>query len=317
MSAHTPVLVAEVLALLAPAEGGVYVDATFGRGGYAKALLDAAPCRVYAIDRDPDAIELGRPLIETYGDRLVLLLGRFSEMARLLAGVGVASVDGIAFDLGVSSPQLDTATRGFSFQLEGPLDMRMGREGVSAAEVVNEASQGELTDIIATLGEEPSARRVARAICAARAKAPIETTVALAEVVARVVPKRPGLHPATRTFQALRIYVNDELNELRLGLAAAERLLKPGGRLVVVAFHSLEDRLVKRFLRRRSGKLAQGSRHMPAVDVAAPQPSFRNLTRGAAHPSAAEIAANPRARSARLRAAIRTVAPPFAYEDAA
>ncbi len=317
MTAHTPVLVADVLALLAPAEGGVYVDATFGRGGYAKALLDAAPCQVYAIDRDPDAVALGRPLVEACGGRLVLLLGRFSEMDRLLAEEGVAAVDGVAFDLGVSSPQLDTASRGFSFQLEGPLDMRMGREGLSAADVVNQASQSDLANIIATLGEEPAARRVARAICAARAKAPIETTLALAEIVARVVPKRPGLHPATRTFQALRIYVNDELNELRRGLAAAERLLKPGGRLVVVAFHSLEDRLVKRFLRRRSGKVAQASRHLPPAELAPPQPSFETLVRGAARPGPAEIAVNPRARSARLRAAIRTAAPPFAYEEAA
>lgn len=317
MNAHTPVLVADVLALLAPTEGGIYVDATFGRGGYAKALLDAAPCQVYAIDRDPDAVALGRPLVDAYGGRLLLLLGRFSEMDRLLAAAGVTAVDGVAFDLGVSSPQLDTAARGFSFQLEGPLDMRMGREGPSAADVVNEASQSDLANIIATLGEEPAARRVARAICAARGKAPIETTLALAEIVARVVPKRPGLHPATRTFQALRIYVNDELNELRRGLAAAERLLKPGGRLVVVAFHSLEDRLVKRFLRRRSGKVAQVSRHLPPAELAPQQPSFESLVRGASRPGPAEIAVNPRARSARLRAAIRTAAPPFAYEEAA
>ncbi|MCC7015804.1 MAG: 16S rRNA (cytosine(1402)-N(4))-methyltransferase RsmH [Rhodospirillales bacterium] len=312
---HVPVMLAEVIAALAPKAGAVYVDATFGGGGYATALLEAAPrARVYGIDRDPAALAEGAPLARRFEGRLALIHGRFGDMAELLAGVGTGagSVDGIAFDLGVSSMHLDDPKRGFSFRADGPLDMRMNAadSASTAADVVNNLSEAELADIIRRFGEEKLAARIARAIAAARARAPIQRTGELAEIVRRVVPRaRDGIDPATRTFQALRIHVNDELGEIERGLAAAETLLKAGGRLAVVSFHSLEDRAVKTFLAERSGRVPAPSRHQPIPRAPASKPTFR-LVAGLGRPSGAEIAANPRARSARLRAAERTDAPP-------
>jgi 16S rRNA (cytosine1402-N4)-methyltransferase len=310
---HKPVMLAEVLDALRPRAGAIYVDGTFGAGGYARALLDAADCRVWAIDRDPDAAARGMALTARYGGRLAVLCGRFGEMDRLLASSGIAAVDGVALDLGVSSMQLDQAQRGFSFRQDGPLDMRMSQQGPSAADVVNGAAEGDLADIIHRFGEEHRARRIARAIVEARRAGPISRTLHLADIVRRCQPApKPGadtIDPATRTFQALRIHVNDELGELGRGLEAAEALLAPGGRLAVVSFHSLEDRAVKNFLRERGGRAARGSRHLPSRGAEARAPSFTMLGRRAIRPSPAETAANPRARSARLRAAERTAAP--------
>ncbi len=309
---HIPVMLAEVVAALAPRDGALYVDGTFGAGGYARAILDAADCRVVGIDRDPAAVARGRALEADYPGRLSVVQGRFGTMDRILAERGTGPADGVALDLGVSSPQLDEAERGFSFRFDGPLDMRMGPDGPTAADVVNTASESDLADIVHRLGEERFARRVARAIVAARAEAPILRTGRLADVVRAVVPKsRDGIDPATRTFQALRLFVNDELGELARGLAAAERALAPGGRLAVVSFHSLEDRAVKAFLKERAEAPPAPSRHAPPVAQPARAPSFRLLHRKPAAPSAAELANNPRARSARLRAAERTTAPPF------
>jgi 16S rRNA (cytosine1402-N4)-methyltransferase len=306
---HAPVLLAEVLAALEPRDGKLYLDGTFGAGGYARALLEAASCEVIGIDRDPAALARGRALAQHYGERLALIEGRFGDMAALLATRGITAVDGIALDLGLSSPQLDDPARGFSFRADGPLDMRMGRAGETAAELVNRLPERELAQLIFEHGEERHARRVAKAVVRARAAQPITRTQALADIVRRAVPRaKDGIDPATRTFQALRITVNDELGELDRGLAAAERLLVPGGRLAVVAFHSLEDRRVKNFLRERASEAAGTSRHAPATG-ARRSPSFRLLHRRAVRPSAAELAANPRARSARLRAAERTAAP--------
>ncbi len=308
--AHAAVLLAEVIEALAPRDGGLYLDGTFGGGGYSEALLQKARCQVVALDRDPSAIRHGETLAAHYAGRLSVIEGRFSEMERLLQPRGVTRLAGIAFDLGVSSPQLDEAERGFSFRADGPIDMRMGASGQTAADIVNTASEADLAAIIRDYGDERFARRIARAIIAAR---PLTRTTELASVIRRVVPSAGGVDAATRTFQALRIAVNDELNELDHGLAAAERLLEPGGRLAVVAFHSLEDRRVKNFLRLRSGAAPQTSRHLPGTRQAAA--SFRLINRKPITPSAAEIARNPRARSARLRAAERTAAP--AWEDAA
>jgi 16S rRNA (cytosine1402-N4)-methyltransferase len=306
---HQPVLLAEVLAALEPRDGKLYLDGTFGAGGYARALLEAASCAVIGIDRDPAALTRGSALAARYGDRLALIEGRFGDMAALLAGRGITQVDGIALDLGVSSPQLDDPARGFSFRADGPLDMRMGSSGETAADLVNRLSERELAQLIFELGEERHARRVSKAIVGARAAAPITRTAALAEIVRSAVPRaKDGIDPATRTFQALRIRVNDELGELDRGLASAERLLVPGGRLAVVAFHSLEDRRVKNFLRERASDAAGASRHAPAGGSRR-SPSFRLLHRRAVRPGPAELAANPRARSARLRAAERTAAP--------
>lgn len=308
---HRPVMLAEVLTALAPRDGGLYVDGTFGRGGYSAGLLEAADCRVIGIDRDPDAIAHGREMATAYGGRLALVEGRFGDMDRL---VSARPVDGVTLDLGVSSPQLDVAERGFSFRFDGPLDMRMGRDGPTAADVVNGLPEAELADVIYRLGEERRSRQIASAIVASRAVKPIERTLELAEIVRSVVkPAKDGLDPATRTFQALRLYVNEELGELERGLGAAERLLAPGGRLAVVAFHSLEDRLVKTFLRQRSGTAARGSRHLPPGREETGG-SFALLHRQALQPSAAEARANPRARSARLRAAERTAMPAAAGE---
>ncbi|HTY68661.1 MAG TPA: 16S rRNA (cytosine(1402)-N(4))-methyltransferase RsmH [Alphaproteobacteria bacterium] len=308
-AAHVPVLVDEVVAALAPRDGGLYVDGTFGRGGYSAALLQAADCRVYAVDRDPDAIRHGREIAARHPGRLELIEGRFGDLARLLTARGVAVVHGVVFDLGLSSPQIDDAARGFSFRGDGPLDMRMSAEGPSAADLVNQLPEAELADIIWRYGEERQARRIARAIVRARAAAPIARTLELAAVVRQVVRRSPdGIDPATRTFQALRIRVNDEIDELRRGLVAAEQLLAPGGWLAVVSFHSLEDREVKAFLRDRSDGAGRGSRHRPDAAVRR-APSFRLATRRAVRPSETECRANPRARSARLRAAQRTQAP--------
>jgi 16S rRNA (cytosine1402-N4)-methyltransferase len=305
----------EMLQALRPGDGEVYLDGTFGAGGYARAILDAADCTLFALDRDPDAIARGAALLSDYPDRLTLLQGCFGDMRRLLDAAGAPTLNGIVLDLGVSSPQIDNPARGFSFRSDGPLDMRMAKTGPSAADVVNNFEEKALADTLRQLGEERHARRVARAIVAARAAAPITTTAMLARIVRNVMPRsKDGIHPATRTFMALRIQVNDELGELERGLAAAEALLAPGGRLVVVSFHSLEDRRVKNFLRARSAAAPRASRHAPEAG-ATRAPSFRLITRRAVKPGDAETAANPRARSARLRAAIRTEAP--ILEDAA
>ena len=303
---HIPVMLDEVLEGLALRDGGAYVDGTFGAGGYSRAILDVADTTLWAIDRDPDAIERGQPLIEEYAPRLVLLQCRFGEMADLLRTAGVEKVDGIVLDLGVSSPQIDEAERGFSFRFDGPLDMRMDKQGPSAADVVNSMEESELARLIKQLGEERRARRVARAIVEARTTAPITRTSELADIVRRAVPQgKSKIDPATRTFMALRLHVNAELDELDAVLCAAEGVLAPGGRLVVVSFHSLEDRRVKNFMHERGGALPSGSRHMPPTE-ARHAPSFRLLKRGAVKPGDAEISRNPRARSARLRAAERT-----------
>jgi 16S rRNA (cytosine1402-N4)-methyltransferase len=304
---HIPVLLDEVIAALSPEPGAVIVDATFGAGGYTRRLLDAG-ATVHAFDRDPDAIAAGRKWPETSETppRLVLHPRRFSEMVASLAEAGVASVDGVVMDIGVSSMQLDQPDRGFAFASDGPLDMRMGQEGPSAADFLNTAPEAQIADVLYLYGEERQSRRVARAIVAAR---PLSTTGELAQVVRKALGHRPGApkDPATRSFQAIRIHVNAELEELEDGLAGAETLLRAGGRLAVVSFHSLEDRIVKQFLRDASGAVAATSRHLPQVASAAPA-VFSDLSK-AIRPSSAELARNPRARSATLRAATRTQAP--------
>jgi 16S rRNA (cytosine1402-N4)-methyltransferase len=311
---HIPVMLDEVLEGLALRDGGAYVDGTFGAGGYSRAILDAGDTTLWAIDRDPDAIERGQHLIEEFGPRLSLLQGRFGEMADLLRNTGVEKVDGIVLDLGVSSPQINEAERGFSFRFDGPLDMRMEKQGPSAADVVNSMEESGLARLIKQLGEERRARRVARAIVEARAEAPITRTSELADIVRRAVPQgKSKIDPATRTFMALRLHVNAELDELDAVLRAAEEVLAPGGRLVVVSFHSLEDRRVKNFMHERGGALPSGSRHMPPTE-ARYAPSFRLLKRGTVKPADAEISSNPRARSARLRTAERTTEVPWPPE---
>jgi 16S rRNA (cytosine1402-N4)-methyltransferase len=312
---HIPVLVEEVALALAPRAGGIILDGTFGLGGYARALLAASPCRVVGIDRDPQAIARGRSIEAEFPGRVSLMEGRFGEMQSLLLAAGIDAVDGVALDLGVSSPQIDDPERGFSFRFDGPLDMRMSADGPSAAGLVNSLGETELADIIWRFGEERLSRRVAKAIVAARREAPIERTAALARIVRSVVPgSRDGIDPATRTFQALRIAVNDEMGELERGLKAAEHLLKAGGRLAVVSFHSLEDRAIKLFLRDRAGAAPSGSRHRPDTTPSSP-PSFRLVGRKPIVAGPEEIARNPRARSAKLRVAERTAAP--AWEIAA
>lgn len=301
---HVPVLVNEVIAALALHGGETAVDGTFGAGGYTRAMLSAGAGRVIGFDRDPDAIEAGGSLVPD--PRLTLLNERFSLMDRVLAERGIGQVDAIALDIGVSSMQLDRADRGFSFSADGPLDMRMSKSGLTAAEFLNTADEAEIARVLRDYGEEPRARAIARAIVAAR---PIERTGELAAIVRRAAGFRQGQKsdPATRTFQAVRIHLNAELDELEQGLEAAERALRPGGRLAVVTFHSLEDRIVKRFFRERSGGTPAGSRHRPAL-VDPHTPTFERVAKPVS-PTERELAANPRARSARLRSAVRTSAP--------
>jgi len=311
---HVPVLVRRVTDYLAPRDGGIYIDGTYGAGGYAEAIL-AARARVIGIDRDPAAVAGAAAAAAASGGRLIVVEGRFAALDRIAQNLGIEAADGVVLDLGVSSMQLDTPERGFSFRRDGPLDMRMGGSGPTAADVVARASERDLADIIFMLGEERHARAVARAIVAARRDFAIDTTAALAAIVARVVRARPGdIDPATRTFQALRLFVNEELAELAAGLAAAERILKAGGRLAVVSFHSLEDRIVKTFLAARSAP-GRGSRHLP--QAATPPARFTVLTRRPVTPDEAEIRANPRARSAKLRVAERTAAAAQAAPPAA
>ena len=318
---HVPVMLTEVLAALTPTDGEVYVDGTFGGGGYSAGILDAADCSVWAIDRDPGAITRGQALESKYKGRLRLVEGAFGDVADLIQTQAPDGVDGVVLDLGVSSPQLDEAERGFSFSVDGPLDMRMSRSGMTAADVVRDQSEAALAKILFELGDERYARRIAKAVVKARAQTPIERTRQLAEIVTAVMPtKVPGsgpkqIHPTTRTFQALRIFVNDELGELRRGLAGAEKILAEAGRLCVVSFHSLEDRVVKRFFSARTSHDANPSRHLPPASDG-PPPSFRDASR-LARPSTTEVANNPRSRSARMRFAIRTGAPAWELEEAA
>lgn len=305
---HIPVLARPVLEHLDVREGGIYIDGTFGAGGYSRAILAAGAGRVIGIDRDQTAIAQGADLVAASAGRLTLVEDRFSNLDAVAKATGSDTVDGVVLDIGVSSMQLDQPERGFSFRHDGPLDMRMAGSGPSAADLIAVASERDLANIIFLLGEERHSRAVARAIVAARREGPIQTTAQLAGIVARVVRSRPGdIHPATRTFQALRIFVNEELDELADALSAAERVLRPGGRLVVVSFHSLEDRIVKTFLAERS-RVASGSRHLPQLEQH--PPTFRLLTRRPQTADEAELADNPRARSAKLRAAERTEAPP-------
>jgi 16S rRNA (cytosine1402-N4)-methyltransferase len=308
---HIPVLARRAVEFLNVRDRGIYVDATFGGGGYSREILAAAECSVIGIDRDPVALAQGCGLVTAAAGRLVLVEDRFSNLAAIARNCGYEAVNGVVLDLGVSSMQLDESERGFSFRVAGPLDMRMGRRGPSAVDVVAHASERDLASIIATLGEERHARKLARAIVRAREKAPVRDTRALADIVEQVVHARAGMiHPATRTFQALRIFVNDELAELATALNAAEAILRPGGRLVVVSFHSLEDRIVKNFFTERGSRPAP-SRHLPPVS--GPAATFRILTARAVTPDEGETAVNPRARSAKLRAAERTEAPADAY----
>jgi len=313
---HVPVLLPETIEALSPRDNGIYVDGTFGAGGVTRALLESAHCIVIAIDRDPNAISEGEELARRSGDRLTLVQGTFGDLDAIASARDIGPLDGVTFDLGVSSMQLDEAERGFSFQSDGPLDMRMSQAGPSAADVVNSLAERDLAQVISVLGEERRARAIAKAIVAVRSERAIERTGELADIVARVLGRRHDdtKHPATRTFQALRLYVNGELDELVDGLIAAERLLREGGRLAVVTFHSLEDRIVKRFLASRSGKTARPSRHAPVSEENERQPSFRLLYRRAVEPAENEVRRNPRSRSARLRAGERTAAPPFPFK---
>ena len=315
--AHVPVLVDEVVAALAIVPGETHVDGTFGAGGYSRAMLGAGAGRVIGFDRDPDAIANGPALVPDAlmePGRLTLIQERFSQMDRVLAERGLAAVDGVALDIGVSSMQLDQAERGFSFREDGPLDMRMSQAGETAADFLNHAEEAEIVRVIRDYGEEPRARTVAKAIVKAR---PLTRTGELAAVVRKALGHHAGMKtdPATRTFQAIRIHLNAELEELEQGLRAAERVLRPGGRLAVVTFHSLEDRIVKRFLKERSGSAPAGSRHRPLA-AAGPAPTFRSVPKPVG-PSEAELARNPRARSARLRSAVRTDAPAWIHKEKA
>lgn len=319
---HIPVLLNEIVAAIEPVDGETYVDGTFGAGGYCRAVLEAANCKVVAIDRDPDAIARGKKFAQEFPGRFQILEGCFGDMEALLAEADIGPVDGVMLDIGVSSFQLDEAGRGFSFREDGPLDMRMAQSGESAADVVNGYEEAELADIIFQLGEERKSRRIAAAIVKDREDEPFATTKQLADLVERVVgraPRKKGkkqVHPATRTFQALRIHVNDELGELRRGLAGAEACLAENGRLAVVSFHSLEDRIVKQFMAERGGRVPAGSRHLPGPADMGPPPSFHLKVKGAVKPGEAELGENVRARSARLRVAVRTEAKAWGAVDA-
>ena len=307
-SPHIPVLIEPLIAAVSPVSG-VWLDGTFGAGGYSRALLEAGAIRVIGVDRDPEALSRAAVWAGDFADRLKVAAGRFGELDQLAIENGAEALDGVVLDIGVSSMQIDQADRGFSFMADGPLDMRMEQSGPSAADIVNQADEGDLADILFQYGEERASRRIARNIVKARKEAEILSTAALAEIVSRSLPRaKPGQpHPATRSFQALRIAVNDELGELARGLMAAEAILKPGGFLAVVTFHSLEDRIVKRFMNQRSGAAPNSNRYAP--QAASDAPRFEKLTRKAIAPDAAELAANPRARSAKLRIARRLDAP--------
>lgn len=312
---HIPVLLPAMLKALSPKHRETYIDCTFGAGGYSKAILNAADCQVIALDRDPSALKAGGNLEREFGARLKLIHGRFSEIEHLVPAEHRGNLGGIVFDIGVSSMQIDDAGRGFSFQGDGPLDMRMSGTGPSVSDIIAKVSEADLADILYRLGEERRSRAVARAVVRARDQTPITTTMQLAEIVTGVLGRRPGnnRHPATRTFQALRIFINRELEELADGLAAAERLLPDGGRLVVVTFHSLEDRVVKRFLAARSGKLPKPSRHFPESRLDRAK-SFQVVNLKSVKPGHDEIMANPRSRSAVLRSAVRTQASAHALD---
>ncbi|MBV1901970.1 MAG: 16S rRNA (cytosine(1402)-N(4))-methyltransferase RsmH [Kordiimonadaceae bacterium] len=311
---HIPVLLGEVVDALEVRDGETYLDGTFGAGGYSRAILEAANCNIVAIDRDPDAIKRASAFAKDYPNRFRILEGCFGDMDALLAANDITSISGVVLDIGVSSFQLDEADRGFSFREDGPLDMRMAQSGETAADVVNTYEEGDLANIIYRLGEERKSRQIAAAIVRDRAEVPFTRTKQLADLVERVLgrpPRKKGkkqVHPATRTFQALRIHVNDELGELKRGLAAAESVLGEAGRLVVVAFHSLEDRIVKQFMAERGGRMPSGSRHAPASADMGPPPSFQLKIKGAVKPGDAELSVNPRARSSRLRVGVRTAA---------
>ncbi|MBI1384572.1 MAG: 16S rRNA (cytosine(1402)-N(4))-methyltransferase RsmH [Rhizobiales bacterium] len=310
---HVPVLLREVLEALAPADGETYIDGTLGAGGYTRAILEAANCRVLAIDQDPDAVAEAAILVARFAPRLIVEQGNFRSLDLIAGahGLGPGSLDGVVLDVGVSSMQLDDGRRGFSFMRDGPLDMRMSQAGESAAELVATAGEGAIATILRSFGEERRAGAIARAILRERQAAPISTTGELAALVERTIGRPPGddKHPATRTFQALRLYVNHELDALAEALCAAERVLRPGGRLAVVSFHSLEDRIVKRFMRARAGRQARPSRHLPERSEQFDEPGFRIVNPRPLHPGNDEIRANPRARSASLRIAVRTAAP--------
>ena len=305
---HIPVLLTEVLDALAITPGETHVDATFGNGGYTRAMMEKCAV-VHGFDRDPDAIANGQDLIAASDGKLVLHPHRFADLDSVLQAAGIDAVDGIVYDIGVSSMQLDQAERGFSFQKDGPLDMRMQQEGMSAADFLNEADESEIADIIYLYGEERQSRRIARAIVAAR---PLTRTAELANIVRKALGHRPGMpkDPATRTFQAIRIHINQELDELKQGLEAAEKMLRPGGRLVIVSFHSLEDRIVKQFLRARSGSTGNQSRHVPVTADTSPAPTFGKPSK-AIKATKDECVRNPRSRSAILRFAVRTEAAPW------
>ena len=309
-SLHIPVMLDEVICALAPADNGLFIDATFGNGGYSRAILSSAACSVAAIDRDPDAILRGQDLIDASNDRLSLHGGPFSQMAEMMENTSFSKVDGIVFDLGVCSTQLDQPERGFSFRQDGPLDMRMSKDGTDAAHIINHYGEADIANILWRYGEERASRRIARAIIQARLTAPIERTAQLTNIIHSVMPRpKPGqADSATRSFQALRIYVNAELEEIEAALLAAEKLLKPGGILAVVSFHSLEDRIVKLFLADRSGAKARPSRHLPDVGLET-LPTFILRPRKAIPATEAEMSLNPRSRSAKLRVAQRTDAP--------
>jgi len=308
---HYPVMLPEVLVHLAACGGETYVDGTFGFGGYSEGFLKSAKCRVIGLDRDINVKVRADALSEQYPGRFRLIETPFSKMDE----IGLEDVDAVVLDIGVSSMQLDQAERGFSFMRSGPLDMRMGQDGPTAAMAVNQLGHGQLASLFKNYGEERQAGRIATAILRAREQGHIISTDGLASVVETAIGRSGKIHPATRVFQALRIFVNDELGELYRGLCAAEKILKPGGRLIVVTFHSLEDRIVKSFLRRRCGEVSSGSRYQPEVLNTGPEASFRLAQRAVVKPSKQEVADNPRSRSAKLRCGIRTNSMPFPRDD--